>query len=113
MLAEFRVRRDFLVPALNDIPGITCRLPHGAFYAFPNVTGLGIEAEEFADRLLLEGSVAALAGTAFGPGGAGHLRLSYANSMENLRRAVERIAACAATVAAADRSAVNVERAGR
>jgi len=98
MLAEFRVRRDFLIPALNDIPGITCRLPHGAFYAFPNVTGLGIEAEEFADRLLVEGGVAALAGTAFGPGGAGHLRLSYANSMENLRRAVERIAACARSV---------------
>jgi aspartate/methionine/tyrosine aminotransferase len=98
MLAEFRSRRDFLVPALDAIPGIACRMPHGAFYAFPNVAGLGISAEEFAERLLMDSGVAVLAGTAFGPGGAGHLRLSYANSMEHLRRAVERIAACANTV---------------
>jgi aspartate/methionine/tyrosine aminotransferase len=95
MLADFRARRDFLVPALDAIPGISCRMPHGAFYAFPNVSGLGISAEQFADRLLVESGVAVLAGTAFGPGGAGHLRLSYANSMENLRRATERIAGCA------------------
>ena len=95
MLAEFRRRRDFLVPALNVIPGITCRRPAGAFYVFPNLGGLGVSAEQFADRLLQEHGVAALAGTAFGPAGAGHLRLSYANSLPNLQRAVERIAACA------------------
>jgi aspartate aminotransferase len=98
MLAEFRSRRDYLVPALNAIPGIRCRTPAGAFYAFPNVSDLGITAEIFADRLLQEHGVATLAGTAFGPGGAGHLRLSYANSLENLRRAVDRIAACAANL---------------
>jgi aspartate/methionine/tyrosine aminotransferase len=95
MLAEFRARRDFLIPALNAIPAITCRTPAGAFYAFPNVTGLGTSADAFADRLLQDHGVAALAGTAFGPAGAGHLRLSYANSLDNLRQAVERIHACA------------------
>ena len=95
MIGEFRSRRDFIVPALNAIPGISCRLPGGAFYAFPKVSGLGVPAEVFADRLLNEFGVAALAGTAFGPGGAGHLRLSYANSLPNLGRAIERIAACA------------------
>ena len=95
MIGEFRARRDYIVPALNSIPGISCRFPGGAFYAFPKVTDVGAPAEVFADRLLNEFGVAALAGTAFGPGGAGHLRLSYANSLPNLRRAVERIAACA------------------
>jgi aspartate/methionine/tyrosine aminotransferase len=103
MRAEFRRRRDELVPALNAIPGIECRLPAGAFYAFPKVSGLGVSAEAFADRLLQEFGVAALAGTAFGPAGAGHLRLSYATSLENLRTAVERIRACAESVTAAAR----------
>jgi aspartate aminotransferase len=100
MLAEFRRRRDFIVPALNSIPGVTCRTPAGAFYVFPNVSGLGVSAEAFADRLLQEYGVAALAGTAFGAAGGGHLRLSYANSLENLKRAVKRIAACAADLPA-------------
>jgi aspartate/methionine/tyrosine aminotransferase len=100
MLAEFRRRRDYIVPALNAIPGITCRTPAGAFYAFPNVTGLGVSADAFADRLLQEFGVATLAGTAFGAAGGGHLRLSYANSLENLRRAVERIDECARLMAA-------------
>jgi aspartate aminotransferase len=98
MLAEFRRRRDFIVPALNAIDGISCRLPAGAFYVFPRVSDLGVSAETFADRLLTEFGVAALAGTAFGVAGAGHLRFSYANSMDNLERAVERIAACAAAI---------------
>jgi aspartate/methionine/tyrosine aminotransferase len=104
MLAEFRERRDFLIPALNAIPGITCRSPAGAFYAFPNVSGLGVSAEDFADRLLQDHGVAALAGTAFGPAGAGHLRLSYANSLDHLRRAVERIGDCARAVTSGTRS---------
>src|SRR5438128_1159148 len=92
MLAEFRRRRDAIVAGLNRIEGITCRLPHGAFYVFPNITGLGLgDATTVANRVLNEAGVAALAGTAFGPVGEGHLRLSYANSLENLRLAVERI----------------------
>jgi aspartate/methionine/tyrosine aminotransferase len=92
MLAEFRRRRDAIVAGLNRIDGITCRLPHGAFYVFPNVTGLGLgDAATVANRVLNEAGVAALAGTAFGPVGEGHLRLSYANSLENLNLAVERI----------------------
>ncbi|HEX2170867.1 MAG TPA: pyridoxal phosphate-dependent aminotransferase [Dehalococcoidia bacterium] len=98
MMGEFRARRDYIVPALNAIPGISCRTPGGAFYVFPKVSDLGVPAETFADRLLNEFGVAALAGTAFGPGGAGHLRLSFANSLPNLRRAVDRIAACAEAV---------------
>lgn len=100
MLGEFRERRDFLVPALNAVPGIACRMPAGAFYAFPNISGLGVSAEDFADRLLQDHGVATLAGTAFGPTGAGHLRLSYANSLEHLHRAVERIRECAGALAA-------------
>ncbi len=92
MLAEFRRRRDAIVAGLNRIEGITCRLPHGAFYVFPNVTRLGLgNAGTVADRILNEAGVATLAGTAFGPAGEGHLRLSYANSLENLGLAVERI----------------------
>jgi aspartate/methionine/tyrosine aminotransferase len=92
MLAEFRRRRDAIVAGLNRIEGITCRLPHGAFYVFPNIKGLGLgDAATVANRVLNEAGVAALAGTAFGPVGEGHLRLSYANSLENLNLAVERI----------------------
>jgi aspartate/methionine/tyrosine aminotransferase len=92
MLAEFRRRRDAIVAGLNRIDGITCRLPHGAFYVFPNITGLGLgDAATVANRVLNEAGVAALAGTAFGPVGEGHLRLSYANSLENLNLAVQRI----------------------
>jgi len=92
MLAEFRRRRDTIVAGLNRIEGITCRLPHGAFYVFPNITGLGVgDAATVASRVLNEAGVATLAGTAFGPVGEGHLRLSYANSLENLNLAVDRI----------------------
>jgi len=94
MLSEFRRRRDAIVAGLNSIEGITCRVPHGAFYVFPNITGLGLgDAATVADRALNEAGVAVLAGTAFGPVGEGHLRLSYANSLENLTLAVERIRA--------------------
>jgi aspartate/methionine/tyrosine aminotransferase len=92
MVAEFRRRRDAIVAGLNRVEGITCRLPHGAFYVFPNITGLGLgDAATVASRVLNEAGVAVLAGTAFGPVGEGHLRLSYANSLENLTLAVERI----------------------
>ncbi|MHB8644909.1 MAG: pyridoxal phosphate-dependent aminotransferase [Thermomicrobiales bacterium] len=91
MRAEFRRRRDAIVAALNAIPGVRCELPKGAFYAFPNVSGTGMSEREIADRLLQEAGVATLAGTAFGAYGAGYLRLSYANSMENLMEATRRI----------------------
>ena len=91
MVAEFRRRRDVLVPALNEIQGISCVEPGGAFYAFPNVSALPIDADVLADRLLVEAGVALLAGSAFGVHAAGHLRLSYATSLENLERAIGRI----------------------
>ncbi|MGB3306194.1 MAG: pyridoxal phosphate-dependent aminotransferase [Thermomicrobiales bacterium] len=87
----FRKRRDLIVNGLNAIPGISCILPKGAFYAFPNITGTGKTSREFADLLLQEYGVAALAGTSFGAAGEGYLRLSYANSEENLTKALDRI----------------------
>ena len=91
MVAEFRRRRDYLVPALNSIPGVSCIEPGGAFYAFPNVAGLPLDADTVAERLLVEAGVALLAGSAFGIHATDHLRVSYASTLENLERAVERI----------------------
>jgi aspartate/methionine/tyrosine aminotransferase len=93
MVEEFRARRQLVVDGLNAIAGMRCLRPQGAFYVFPNVAGTGQSGAELADRLLNEGGVSVLAGTAFGRTGADHLRLSYANSRENLARALERIAA--------------------
>jgi aspartate aminotransferase len=93
MVAEFRRRRDYLVPALNSIPGISCIEPGGAFYAFPNVSQLPLDADTLAERLLVEAGVALLAGSAFGVHAADHLRVSYASSLEKLEQAVERIRA--------------------
>ncbi|MBU6422451.1 MAG: pyridoxal phosphate-dependent aminotransferase [Chloroflexota bacterium] len=93
MVREFRARRDTIVAGLNAVPGITCTMPRGAFYAFPNITGLGLgRSAEVADRFLYEAGVAVLAGTSFGRAGEGYLRLSYANSLANIRSAVARIA---------------------
>ncbi len=92
MVAEFRARRDLIVDGLNAIPGITCLRPQGAFYVFPDVSGTGLKGAEFADRLLYEAGVSALAGTAFGGVGVDHIRFSYANSQENIRIALERTA---------------------
>ena len=91
MIAEFRVRRDAFVTALNTVPGFRCALPGGAFYAFPNVTGTGMSSKDLADLLLYEGGVAALDGACFGEYGNGYMRFSYANSQQNLMEAVERI----------------------
>jgi aspartate aminotransferase len=90
-LEEFRARRQIVVDGLNAIPGIRCRMPHGAFYVFPNVSGTGMNGTEMADRLLYEGGVCTLSGTAFGQVGKDHIRISYANSRENLQLALERI----------------------
>jgi aspartate/methionine/tyrosine aminotransferase len=93
MVAEFRRRRDIMVAGLNDIPGINCLEPQGAFYVFPNIAATGHTAAELQARLLKNAGVAALAGTAFGPYGEGFLRFSYANSVENIRVALEAIRA--------------------
>ncbi len=98
MVAEFGRRRDLLVDGLNAIAGITCLRPRGAFYVFANITGLGKTSKECETILLDEFGVAALAGTSFGAFGEGYLRFSYANSQENLNKALERVAAFAAAV---------------
>jgi aspartate aminotransferase len=91
MVAEFRRRRDAFVEGLNTLRGFRCPLPRGAFYAFPNIEGTGLSSKELADRLLSEAGVAALSGASFGCHGEGYLRFSYANSLENLLEAVDRI----------------------
>ena len=91
MVSEFGRRRDVIVDGLNTVPGITCLRPKGAFYVFPNVAGVGWDSRRLADDLLEEAGVATLSGTAFGIYGRGYLRLSYANSIDNLQKALERI----------------------
>ncbi|MDX2149754.1 MAG: pyridoxal phosphate-dependent aminotransferase [Bryobacteraceae bacterium] len=91
MVSEFRRRRDAFCAGLNTIPGFRCPIPEGAFYAFPNIEGTGWKSKALADALLDQAGVAALSGTAFGAYGEGYLRFSYANSLENLMEAVERI----------------------
>ncbi len=91
MVAEFARRRDFIVEGLNAMDGITCVKPKGAFYVFPNVRALGLPSAKLQARLLEEAGVAALSGTAFGPEGEGYIRFSYANSKENIARALEKI----------------------
>jgi len=92
MVEEFRARRSLIVEGLNGLPGVRCLMPSGAFYAFPNVSGTGMTGTEFADRMLYEAGVSVLGGSAFGRVGVDHVRVSYANSQANLRRALERMA---------------------
>jgi aspartate/methionine/tyrosine aminotransferase len=91
MRTEFQRRRDVFVAGLNRIRGFSCRMPKGAFYVFPNITGTGWNSKKLADALLEEAGVAALSGTSFGAFGEGYLRFSVANSLENLNKALERI----------------------
>ena len=91
MVSEFERRRDKIVDGLNAIDGIRCLRPNGAFYVFPNVEDLGIPSSVLADRLLDEAGVSALPGTAFGRYGEGYLRFSFANSLENIETALDRI----------------------
>jgi aspartate/methionine/tyrosine aminotransferase len=100
MVSEFRRRRDLIVEGLRQIPGVTCAMPDGAFYAFPNISGTGLTSRRAADLLLEEAGVAVLSGTAFGSNGEGYLRLSYANSYENIQLALERIEAAFSRVPA-------------
>ena len=91
MRDEFKRRRDAFVAGLNRIKGFSCRMPKGAFYAFPNITGTGWPSKKLANAILEEAGVACLSGTAFGDYGEGYLRFSVANSLENLNKALERI----------------------
>lgn len=93
MVEEFHRRRDLVIAGLNALPGVSCRTPEGAFYAFPDVSGITIPSEELADRLLEEAGVALLAGGGFGAHGKRHLRISYANSRDQLELALDRIQA--------------------
>ena len=90
---EFKKRRDYFAKRINQIPGFRCRLPKGAFYMFPNIVGTGWKSKPLADALLEEAGVAALAGTSFGVFGEGYLRFSIANSLDNIRIALDRIEA--------------------
>ncbi|MCH8206585.1 MAG: pyridoxal phosphate-dependent aminotransferase [Chloroflexi bacterium] len=91
MVAEFKKRRDIIVEGLNRIRGVRCAMPQGAFYVFPNVEETGMTSRDFAERLLSEGGVASLAGESFGEYGKGYVRFSFANSAENIEKALNRI----------------------
>ena len=91
MREEFKKRRDIVVEGLQSIPGIICPMPEGAFYAFPSIKGTGLTSLEFESKALQEAGVAVLSGAAFGDYGEGYVRLSYANSVENLQKAIYRL----------------------
>jgi aspartate/methionine/tyrosine aminotransferase len=91
MMDKFKIRRDIIVNGLNSIEGISCRTPLGAFYAFPNISGTGLSSSDFADIALNEYGVALLSGTAFGEHGDNYIRISFANSDENLFKAIDRL----------------------
>lgn len=98
MVEEFRRRREVIVSGLNNIKGITCKKPRGAFYVFPNVKSFGMESKKLSDIILQKAGVAVLSGTAFGAYGEGYLRLSFANSVENIQKAIKRISDLAKTL---------------
>ena len=93
MVSEFKERRDLLVDGLNALPGVSCPMPKGAFYAFPNIKGTGLSSGEFERRALDEAGVSLLSGTSFGKFGEGYARISFANSQDNLREALSRLGA--------------------
>jgi len=91
VVAEYEKRRNVIVDGLNSLPGISCQKPQGAFYVFPNIKGLSKSSDEVANWILEEAGVALLPGTSFGAYGEGYLRLSYANSIENIEKAIEKM----------------------
>ena len=93
MVEEFKKRREVIVKGLNAISKISCKKPRGAFYVFPNITKTGWNSQKLADHILTDAGVAVLSGTSFGAFGEGYLRLSYANSVENIKKGLERIKA--------------------
>lgn len=94
MLRAFDERRRIMVEELNSIPGFSCILPKGAFYAFANIKGTGIKSKELEERLLYDAGVATISGTSFGALGEGYLRFSYANSIDNIREGLRRVRMC-------------------
>ena len=92
MVAAFDERRKIILERLNQLPGVRCVRPGGAFYAFPNISGTGYSARQLQDDLLNEVGVALVAGTSFGDQGEGYIRFSYANSIANIEEAIDRIA---------------------
>jgi aspartate aminotransferase len=109
MVAEFRKRRDVMVEGLNALPGISCVEPGGAFYCFPNITGLGASSKTVEDHFLQRAGVAGVSGTAFGRNGEGYLRLSYANSVENIRDALDAMEASLPELEAGSKDATERE----
>lgn len=95
MVAKYKERRDKMIERLNNIPGISCKAPKGTFYAFANIKGLGMSSDAFANKLLEEKQVVVVPGTAFGSGGEGYIRLSYATSMEQIEEGLDLIEAFA------------------
>jgi aspartate/methionine/tyrosine aminotransferase len=93
MVTEYQRRRNVIVDGLNAIPGFTCQKPQGAFYVFPNITGTGMNSTELANLILEKAGVALLPGNSFGEYGEGYLRLSYANSIENIEKGLDKIRA--------------------
>ena len=91
MAAEFSQRRRLITDGLQAIPGINCPEPEGAFYAFPSIKGTGLTSTEFENRALNEAGIALLSGSAFGEYGEGYVRLSYANSKENIQKALDQL----------------------
>ena len=91
MVKVYDARRHLLVKGLNEIPGITCHMPKGAFYAFPNISGTGLSSEEFAEKLITDAKVAVVPGSVFGPSGEGHVRCSYSVSTNSITTALDRI----------------------
>ena len=91
MVKAFDERRRAIVPMLNQLPGFSCVEPGGAFYAFPNISGTGMSARDLQNKMLETAGVATVAGTSFGIHGEGYVRFSYANSIENIKEAIDRI----------------------
>jgi aspartate/methionine/tyrosine aminotransferase len=91
-VAEYQRRRDYIVAGLNAIPGVGCQTPQGAFYVFPNIKSFGLSSKEVAARLIDEAGVALLAGSDFGAGGEGYLRICYATSMDVIRESLKKMA---------------------
>lgn len=91
MMEEFTKRREIVVDGLNSLQGVKCAIPKGAFYAFPNIKNTGMTSQQFADKALYDGGVALLSGTSFGEFGEGFVRISFANSIENIQEGIRRI----------------------
>lgn len=91
VVAEYERRRNVIVDGLNSLNGISCQKPQGAFYVFPNIKATGKTSDEFANWVLEKAGIALLPGTSFGEYGEGYLRLSYANSVENIEKAIEKL----------------------